>query len=453
MMGRPSFDPTVTDAATVLPTFSRTDADGTETAGSVVTWEQMYRPTDPDGFGVVTVISLDLDANAQFTALGVAAEPGLVYSSTEALYLTDTAFDLFGTERETTDIYKFTYSGRGVVASATGSVPGRVLNQYSMSEHDGSLRVASTIGPRFGLFGPVAPSSNGVYVLQQDGSTLETVGRIDGLASGERLQAARFVGDRGYVVTFEQVDPLFTLDLADPTNPRMVGELEVPGFSTFVVPMDANHLLTVGQFVPPPGDFGPWGVQVSIFDVTDFANPQRTSNVILGADAGAYSEALFNPKAFTYFAERGLVALPISIFEDSIFLGEEEAGFDMGMDGGMVVVNGSVEPTEPSAVDTVTVADVPQVMDDESVPGEVVMPVTPILPGGFEGIVVLSASPELGLSEIGRLSTRYPEAGVFYSNYARGVFIGDDVCAVTDRGVRRAPVASVESVVGQLVFE
>ncbi len=259
-MGRPGFDATVTETAAVLPTFTHVDASGQETNGNVVTWEGMYRPTDPDGFGIVTVISLDVDNDAEFTAVGLAAEPGLVYSSTDALYLTDTQYDFSGTERETTDVYKFAYDGRGVVANATGTVPGRILNQYSMSEYNGSLRVASTIGSRFGFFGPVQPPSNGVYVLQENGSTLEMVGSVAGLAPGERIQAARFIGDRGYVVTFEEIDPLFTLDLADAANPRVIGELKVPGFSTFIVPMDANHLLTVGQYVPPPGDFGPWGV-------------------------------------------------------------------------------------------------------------------------------------------------------------------------------------------------
>ena len=98
---------------------------------------------------------------------------------------------------------------------------------------------------------------------------------------------------------------------------EVVGELKVPGFSTFLVPIDADHLLAVGQYIPDGGFFFSSGVQLSIFDVSDFANPKLTANVVLGAESGASSEALFNPKAFTYFADRNLVALPVSIFEDS----------------------------------------------------------------------------------------------------------------------------------------
>ncbi len=446
-MGTPAFDTRVTDTTTMLPTYTRIDADGGETTGSVVTWEDMYRPTDPDGFGVVTVISLDIGHDAAFTSVGIAAEPGLVYSSTDALYLTDTAYDFSGVERETTDIYKFAYRDRGVVASATGSVPGRILNQYSMSEYNGVLRVASTLSARFGFVGPIRESSNAVYTLRENGSTLERVGFVDGIAPGERLQAARFIGDRGYLVTFEQIDPLFTLDLADATNPKVIGELEVPGFSTFIVPMDENHLLTVGRYIPPPGEVGPWGVQLSIFDVSNFAQPRRTSHVILGERTGASSEAIFNPKAFTYYAERGLVALPISIFEESLFFFEDDtfSGEVIAVDS---VAGGGIEVADVPPPDTE-----PPVVDVLPPPDEPLPPGVPFVPGGFEGVVVFSATPEAGLSEVGRVSTRYPESNIYWSNYTRGVFIDNDVCAVTNRGVRRVPTDDIKSIVGELVFE
>lgn len=454
-MGRPDFDAAVTDTAVVLPTYTHVDADGRETSGNVVTWDRMYRPTDPDGFGVVTVISMDLDRDASFSAVGIAAEPGMVYSSRDALYLTDTEYHFSGMHRETTDVYKFAYIGRGVVPAGTGTVPGRILNQYSMGEHEGALRVASTIGARFGFFGPVEPSSNAVYVLRESDETLELVGSVDGIAPGERLQSARFVGNRGYVVTFEEIDPLFTLDLSDATNPRVVGELEVPGFSTFIVPIDEGHLLTVGQHVPPPGEFGPWGVQVSIFDVTDFANPRRSSHMVFGEDTGAYSEAIHNPKAFTYYAERGLVALPLSIYDDRVFFeGEIDADFDdVGSPDLAVGANatdggGSSGSSGAIAVGGPVVADEPPV--DSSLPVE---PSIPFVPGGFEGLVVLSASAEGGLTELGRISTRYPDAGIYWLSYTRGVFIDDDVCAVTNRAVRRAQTSNVGAVVGELVFE
>jgi len=441
-LGSPDLDASIEDTAAVLPKYTHVAADGTENSGNVVTWETMYRPEDPDGFGVVTVISLDVDDNASFTSIGVAAEPGLVYSSTGALYLTDTAYNFSGGQRETTDIYKFTYEGRGATAAATGSVPGRVLNQYSMGEYEGKLRLASTIGAQWGPFGQVSPSSNNVYVLGQDEASLDVIGSVTGIAPGETIQSARFMGPRGYVVTFLQKDPLFTLDLADPTNPQIVGELEVPGFSTFIVPMDDNHLLTIGQYVPPPGEFGASGVQLSIYDITDFSKPTVLSNVVLGQDTGAWSEAIGDPKAFTYYADRGLVALPLSIYEgyyfvDDVVVGVVDPGDGTVTGGGSSGSGGATDGAPPpdSTVDAPT-----DVVD-------------PYVPGGFEGVVVFSATIEGGLSEIGRISTRYPDAGYFWSSFTRGVFIGDDCLAVTDKGIRRATVSDTEAITAELVFE
>lgn len=434
MLGQPELDLRTVDTTELLPRFTRVDADGTERVESMVTWRDLYRPTDPDGFGLVTVVSLDVDNDAEFTAVGVVAQPGLVYSSLDALYLTDTEYDFFGDTRETTDIYKFAYEDRGAQPRATGSVPGRILNQYSMSEYDGYLRVATTVGRR--------EPDNNLYVLAQSGITLEVVGSVEHIAPRETIKSARFVGDRGYVVTFEEMDPLFTLDLSDPTDPKVVGELEIPGFSTFIVPIDADHLLAVGQYIPDGELFFGWGVQLSIFDVTDFRNPQRTQNVVLGQEGGASSEALYNPKALTYFAERGLLALPVSIGEGLWFVDvgvseiDDSAGVDAvaGDSGSSSTVD--AEPSPPT----------------EDVDG-LVSPDEPLIPQGFEGLFVYSVSVEDGLTELGRISTRFDETGHYWSSFTRGVFIGDDVFAVTDHGVRAAPLSDLAGVTNELAFE
>jgi len=441
-LGTPELDATIQETGDVLPQFEQVLADGTTDSGPVVTWESIYRPDDPDGFGIVTVVSLDVDDDASFSTVAVAAEPGLVYSSTEALYLTDTSYNFQGRQRETTDIYKFSYVDRGAEATATGTVPGRVLNQYSMGEHDGYLRVATTISGAFSVFGPTREPSNDVYVLDQNDSTLGVSGSVIGLAPGETIQSARFIGERGFVVTFEQIDPFFTLDLSDPTNPIVVGELKVPGFSTFLVPMDENHILAVGQYIPPPGEFGAWGVQLSIYDITDFANPTEMSNVILGEQSGANSEALYDPKAFTYYSRRDMVALPLLVYDQGVF--EDE-----------VDVVAAEPPGDDSADSSQLVAEEPPSDDGSSVGDEPIDSDTaePFVPGGFEGVVVFSATVEDGFTELGRVSTRYPQSGIYYSSYTRGVFLGDDILAVTDKGIRRAPTSDTETVVDQIVFE
>lgn len=430
MLGQPQLDVAGVDANTLLPTYTRVNADGSESSKiAVVTWRELYHPTDADGFGVVTLVSLDVDNNAQFTAVGVVAEPGLIYSSLQALYLTDTNYDWQGNNRTTTDVYKFAYANRGATPVATGTVQGRILNQYSMSEYAGNLRVATTIDPTwfFNEFGSgiVSESSNQVYVLGHQDSTLTVVGSIENIAVGETLQSARFLGDRGYLVTFLQTDPLFTVDLSEPTNPRVVGKLEVPGYSTFLTPMDTNHILTVGQYIPPPGQSGNWGVQLSIFDVTDFANPVQSANVVIGADTGAYSEALWDPKAFTYFAEGGMVALPVSIYPNYTDV--------IAVDGGAGSADGSTGVLPPDN------------------PVEVIDPLPPEQQG-FDGLFVYSASPTGGLTEIGRISTRFDEAGYWGASFTRGVFIAERVYAVTNLGVREAATSDVSTVEAELFY-
>jgi hypothetical protein len=412
-LGTASLDARSVDVTTLLPGYEVTGANGAVESGNVVTWRNLYRPTDPDGFGVVAIISLDVDDEAAFTAVGVVAEPGLIYSSLNALYLTDTAYTFNGGTRETTDIYKVAYVDRGALPTATGTVPGRILNQYSMGEYASHLRVATTVSGSFSPLGVRSEPYNNVYVMGQTGTTLEVVGRIENIAPGETIQSARFIGERGFVVTFEQIDPFFTLDLSDPTDPRVVGELKVPGFSTFLVPMDEDHVLAVGQYVPDEGPFFNWGVQLSIFDVSDFAAPERTANVVLGADGGGYSEALHNPKAFTYFAQRGLVALPITMYENPVFI-----DFD----------DGDVMPPDGDTVDSYW-------SDD------------------FEGLVVFSVSATTGFTELGRISTLFGDAGYYWNQFTRGVFIADDVFAVTDRGVRGSPVDGMETTTYEIVFE
>lgn len=406
------------DVEMLLPNYEITDASGEVTSGDVVTWQDVYHPVVEDGFGMVNVISLDTSGNGEFTSVGIVAAPGLVYASTESLYLTDTQYDFLGEMRETTDIYKFALGEDGATLTASGRVDGRILNQYSMGEYQGALRVAAGTGPFFNEEG-VEESQNHVYVLTQTDTALNIVGRIDDIAPGESIQSARFVGPRGFLVTFEQIDPLFTLDLADPANPQVVGELKVPGFSTFIVPMDENHLLTVGQSISEDTPF--WGVQLSIFDITDFAQPRLAHNLVVAQNG--WSEALYDPKAFTYFAERGLVALPVAEYpvedwmeeppmEDPPVPPDGGGGDDGGVPGG-----GDGEEPEPG-------------------PSE--------LPDYFEGLAVYSVSAADGFTELGRISTR-SNSPFDYASFTRGVFIDDHVFAVTDLVVRGAPLEDVSS--------
>jgi uncharacterized secreted protein with C-terminal beta-propeller domain len=188
----------------------------------------------------------------------------------------------------------------GARYTASGDVVGTVLNQYSLSELDGRLRIATTTDA--GGFG--SSRESGVHIFERRGDELIEVGAVNGLGRTETIQAVRFVGTRAFVVTFRQTDPLFVLDLADPTKPRLVGELKVPGFSSYLYPIDDHRLLGVGFDATDTG--GILGTQLSLFDVADSAAPRSLGTV----DIGQMSEATFDPHAFLWWAPTGQVVVP-----------------------------------------------------------------------------------------------------------------------------------------------
>ncbi|MER5319657.1 beta-propeller domain-containing protein [Streptosporangium roseum] len=200
---------------------------------------------------------------------------------------------------EETEVHRFDIGAPGAPRYvASGKVPGRLLNQYSLSEHEGHLRVATTSTSG-------QDSSSAVYVLKAD--TLNKVGEVGGLGAGERIYSVRFIGPVGYVVTFKQVDPLYTLDLRDPAAPRKTGELKITGYSAYLHPAGDGRLIGLGQEASEKGRT--LGTQVSLFDVGDPANPRRLSQ-LFQKDSG--SEAEWDPHAFLYWAKTGTAVLPLN---------------------------------------------------------------------------------------------------------------------------------------------
>jgi uncharacterized secreted protein with C-terminal beta-propeller domain len=201
----------------------------------------------------------------------------------------------------TTEIHRFDVSDpEHTVYRATGSVPGFILNSYALSQYKGDLRVATTEQPPWQ---PDAPSetSSTVTVLRQNGNRLEKIGAVGGLGKGERIYAVRFLGERGFVVTFRQLDPLYALDLSDPTAPKLRGEVEIPGYSAYLHPVTDNLLLGVGR------EGG--AVQASLFDVSDMGAPKRVSQLNLG---NGFSPLESEPHAFLYWAKTGTAVFPLT---------------------------------------------------------------------------------------------------------------------------------------------
>lgn len=280
--------------------------------------EHFYKPVDEDGGGqIATVVTFDLDRiTASFKSVGMVANAKSVYASPKALYVfSDRWNDEEASDspsRQQTEIYKFDLTGESVAAVASGRVNGTILNQFSLGEYEDVLRVA--VNTRIWTRND-SEIYNHVYCLERNGTALDVIGKVENLAFGEQIYSARFIGERGFLVTFVNVDPLFTLDLSDPRSPKVVGELKIPGYSDYIHPWGENHLITIGKDAVFDGDMT-WyqGVQLSVFDVTRFDRPALLHKLVIG-DRGTQSEANYNHKAFTFWAEHNLLAIPVDLYE------------------------------------------------------------------------------------------------------------------------------------------
>ena len=283
----------------------------------VVPCGDVRRPDVFSGLGLLTVLTVDLDKglyNVDRDAVLAGAQT--VYGSDTSLYVAsrkyvrglDDASDVPGSMR--TEIHRFDARDTGATTYAgSGTVPGFVVNAYALSEHDGALRVASTDEPSWlPEGGQASPAQSYVTVLSARGGALSQVGQVGGLGQGQRIYGVRFAGPTGYVVTFRQVDPLYTLDLTSATAPRVVGELEIPGYSAYLHPIADGLLLGVGQEATAAGRVQ--GTQVSVFDVSDLAHPRRVQQLVFGS---ASSAAEFDPHAFLWWAPTKTAVLPLTM--------------------------------------------------------------------------------------------------------------------------------------------
>ena len=293
-----------------LPQVTVTATAGGTTTSDLLSTGHTYLPVNATDNSLLSVVSFEVDDDTAGpeTTTTVAGISGTVYASTSNLYVSDTHWGNWWDSSDsgsTTNIYQFDLEDADVPLTAMGAVPGVTLNQFSLDESDnGLLRVATT-----NSFGDSA--SSGVYVLAAAAGNLQTIGSVTGLAPGERIYSVRFIGDRGYVSTFRQIDPLFVIDLANPAKPRVVGELKVPGFSSYLHPLDSTHLLGIGRDVDPVTG-RVLGLQLSIFDVGDPADPKRSATYTFAGDGWeSWSAALWDHHALAWFAKQGILALPV----------------------------------------------------------------------------------------------------------------------------------------------
>ncbi len=287
-----------------------------------------------NGYSFTTVSRIALShAPTENSESFLVSSSGSLYVSMENIYLTST----FWTCNTETVIHRVNISNGAISYEATGTVHGQVMNQFSMDEYQGFFRLATTTWPYLAFravpalaggvgvaapgpqpvtdSAPVGPITN-VYVLNMD---LDNVGSVEGISPGETFYAARFFGDRAYLVTFQRVDPLFVIDLKNPYRPQVIGQLEITGVSDYLQPYDENHLIGFGKSsvnVTWENAALFQGLKFSLFDVTDPAHPIDTSDFLVG-DRGSDSPALTDSHAILFAHDLNLLVVPIEIAQIS----------------------------------------------------------------------------------------------------------------------------------------
>ena len=243
------------------------------------------------------------DANVK-TFLGAGSD---VYCSENNLYITKTNWNYKMIEDSTaeTSIYKISLNGTKLVLEAETKIPGMIINQFSLDEYNGNLRIAVTKYNN----NSSEDTSNNLYILD---SKLSVIGSIENMAEGEEIYSVRFMGNKGYIVTFKQVDPLFVIDLSNPINPSVVGELKIPGYSSYLHPYDENHIIGIGYNTTETsyGSTVNDGVKLSMFDVSDPTNPIEMFNTVIG-DKHTNTSATYDHKAVMFSKEKNIIAIPI----------------------------------------------------------------------------------------------------------------------------------------------
>ncbi len=312
-----SYNQPITNFTEYLPRM--TDSANGSKVEQVSPCDQIRLMPKPRSFDYLITAAIPLDSQKEVSRNVIVGNSDNVFASENNLYIasTDWSGPYYYNTGSNTKIYKFDLSAGKLEYKAEGMVPGTVLNQFSMDEFRNNFRIATTTNT---YSSGDEKQSNNLYVLD---SGLKTIGKIENLAPGEKIYSVRFMGDRSYMVTFKYVDPLFVVDLADPTKPVVKGYLKIPGYSDYLHPYDETHVIGFGKDVDPATldsseDFVHYndvrGFKMALFDVADPTNPKEMFHEIIG-DQGTYSELLYNHKALLFSKDKNLIAFPISVTE------------------------------------------------------------------------------------------------------------------------------------------
>jgi len=277
-------------------------------------------PTRP---GLLTVATVDLTTDSLKSRTAVLAEPGTIYASKDTLYVATNHWWWWPEPGQSDATYVHAFDLRNPDSApylGSGTVEGTVRDQYGMDEFSGALRVATHLTTRVadGTTWGTLKASNRISVLTLQAGSLTLTGKTDDYGADEQTFGTRFLGPRGFVITARQVDPLFTFDLADPAHPTKVGELQMPGFISYLHPVDDTHLLGIGR---EPGAAGMMQLKVALLDVTNLAAPTVQAVQLVG-QGFSYSDALWDPKAFTWLPAQKMLAIPFADYGSTNFVSD-----------------------------------------------------------------------------------------------------------------------------------
>ncbi len=365
-----------------IPTYRITEGGDTVREGPIVECDRVHLPAEFAGFGSLVLLTADLDDGLAINdALSVFTNAQTMYASTDRVAVATPSWPELAGDGELvrqpdyeTAIHTFdiTDADRADYV-ASGTVRGHLLNQYSLSEYDGYLRVATTDGDPW--WGGNEESESFVTVLEEGDGALRQVGQVGGLGRGEQIFAVRFLGDLGYVVTFEQIDPLYVIDLRSPTDPRVLGELKIPGFSSYLHPVGDDHLLGIGTDGDDTGRT--FGAAISLFDVSDLTDPKLVDKVNFDSaidlsQGSTYTPVSHDAKAFTYWDDVAIV--PVSWWDYDPNRNTEENGSDVVLvavdaDNGQLTEIGRVSQPQTTECESGIVYEdevAPEPLDDDT---------------------------------------------------------------------------------------
>jgi hypothetical protein len=438
-----------------LPGYTLFADDEIAAAGSLVDCDRVHRPAEFAGFDTLSVLTLDITAGlSRGDGTAVIAPGETVYASTESLYVATNVWvppEMIGRddmeefeESYSTAIHQFDISGDGPAAYlASGSVDGHLLDQFSLDEFDGVLRVAVTDGPPWWA---TDESESFVVTLRRSGDRLEQTGMVGGLGRGERIYSVRFIGETGYVVTFRQTDPLYVIDLRDPAEPIVTGELKIPGYSAYLHPLGEGRLLGVGR--DATGDGRVTGAKVSLFDVSDPTDPREVDTWVL---PGGSTDVEWDHLAFLSWAPLDMVVLPVQSWETA-FAGAVVLKTDGGLREFGRITHQPVDDTPSDCREVV----LPEEMGGEQI---IVQVCGPYDAGGYPGywceemppdeVKYWSEEPvEFDLGPDDRLEVCWPEFGWAEAPILRSLVVGDTLWTLSQRSLQGNDLATLD-VLGQ----